>query len=130
MGGKGLGMTLHGILNGTYFYGDNLPEGAIQTPQRPTQFHVFINGEWQYSQELKRASLTPLSARQVRLILSQFEYREAVEAGVAAASQAVKDEWNYANEFQRTSPVLNGMAQALGLSAEQVDAMFEQGVLL
>jgi hypothetical protein len=50
--------------------------------------------------------------------------------GIAQASQSVKDEWNFANEFERTSPTLNGMAQLLGLTAEQIDLMFEEGVLL
>jgi hypothetical protein len=114
----------------SYYEGENVAIGSIEVAPRPSEFHAFINNEWQFSAELKRASLKPLSARQVRLILSQFNYREAVEVGVASASQAVKDEWNFANEFERTSPVLNGMAQALGLSAADVDAMFEQGVLL
>lgn len=118
------------IPDGGYYEGEFVASGSIEVPQRPSEFHAFINGEWQYSQDLKRASLKPLSARQVRLILSNFGYREAVEAGVASASQAVKDEWNFANEFERTSPVLNGMALALGLSAADVDAMFEQGILL
>lgn len=116
--------------DGSYYIGENVAEGSIEVPQRPSEFHAYINDAWQFSAELKRASLKPLSARQVRLVLSNFGYREAVEAGIASASQAVKDEWNFANEFERTSPVLNGMAQALGLSAADVDAMFEQGVLL
>ena len=116
--------------DGSYYEGEYVAEGSIEVLPRPSEFHAYVKNEWQYSANLKRASLAPLSARQVRLVLSQFGYRDQVEAGVAAASQAVKDEWNYANEFERTSPVLNGMAQALGLSAEQVDAMFEQGVLL
>ena len=106
---------------------------------------VFVNQDWleitqeewtalntqaEPTPEQKRAQMRPLSARQVRLILNIAGYRAAVEAGVSQASQEVQDEWNYANEFERTSPVLNGMAQALGLTDEQVDAMFEQGVLL
>ena len=114
----------------SYYEGLNVAEGSIEVTQRPSQFHEWINGEWLFSQSLKRQSLSPLSARQVRLILTQFGYREAVEAGVSQSSQAVKDEWNYANEFFRNSPVLNGMAQAFGLTDEQVDAMFEQGALL
>ena len=84
----------------------------------------------QESPEQKRAELKPLSARQVRLILTQFGYRAQVESAIEQASQDVKDEWNYANEFYRNSPVLNGMAQALGLTDEQVDSLFEQGVTL
>ena len=89
-----------------------------------------LNIQTSLTPEQKRAQMRPLSARQVRLILNIAGYRAAVEAGVSQASQEVQDEWNYANEFERTSPVLNGMAMLLGLSAEDVDAMFEQGVLL
>ena len=116
--------------DGSYYEGVNVAEGSIEVPQRPSQFHAIVNGQWQFSDELKRASLKPLSARQVRLILNQFGYRAQVEDAIALATQDVKDEWNYANEFYRTSPVLNGMAQALGLTDEQVDAFFEQGVTL
>lgn len=116
--------------DGSYYEGLNVADGSIEVTKRPSQFHEWIDGEWLFSQSLKRQSLSPLSARQVRLILSQLGYRESVEAGVSQSSQSVKDEWNYANEFFRNSPVLNGMAQSLGLSDEQVDAMFEQGITL
>jgi hypothetical protein len=116
--------------DGSYYEGENVAEGSIEVPQRPSPYHALINQQWQYSAELKRASLKPLQARQVRLILSQYGFRDAVEMGIAQASQSVKDEWNFANEFERTSPTLNGMAQLLGLTAEQVDLMFEEGVLL
>lgn len=116
--------------DGSYYEGENVAEGSIEVPQRPSPFHAIVNGQWQFSPELKRASLKPLSARQVRLILTQFGYRAQVESAINLASQDVKDEWNFANEFERTSPVLNGMAQMLGLSADDVDAMFEQGAFL
>jgi hypothetical protein len=116
--------------DGSYYEGVFVAEGSIEVPQRPSHFHALVNNQWQFSAELKRAALAPLSARQVRLILSQFNYRAQVEAAVSQAPQAVQDEWNYANEFQRNSPVLIGMAQALNISDESLDAMFEQGVLL
>lgn len=116
--------------DGSYYEGENVAEGSIEVPQRPSPFHALVNDQWQFSAELKRASLASLSARQVRLILTQFNYRAQVEAAITQAPQAVQDEWNYANDFQRNSPVLIGMAQALGISDADLDAMFEQGVLL
>lgn len=113
--------------DGSYYEGENVADGSIECPQRPSQFHAIVNGQWQYSDELKRSSLKPLSARQVRLILSQFGYRAQVEGAISLASQDVQDEWNYANEFERASPVLNGMAQLLGLTDSDVDLMFEIG---
>lgn len=105
-----------------------LPDDALEL-NPPSEFHVWNNG-WQFSDELKRASLKPLSARQVRLILTQFGYRNQVENAISLATQDVKDEWNYANEFERASPVLNGMAQMLGLTESDVDLMFEIGINL
>lgn len=116
--------------DGSYYEGEFVAEGSIEVPQRPSEFHALVNGQWQYSDELKRLSLKPLSARQVRLILSQFGYRAQVEAAINLAIQDVKDEWNYANEFERTSPVLVGMAQMLGLTDSDVDLMFEIGANL
>lgn len=103
-----------------------LPSGSVEITDEEAE--VLKNPS--ETPEQKRAQMRPLSARQVRLILNIAGYRAAVEAGVSQASQEVQDEWNYANEFERTSPVLNGMAQALGLTDEQVDALFEQGVTL
>lgn len=123
-------MTVYGIKNGFYYYGDNLPDGAIETPPRPSEFHAFIDGEWVYSIEIKRASMPPLSAFQVRKVLTQFGLRENVEAAILQADQATLDAWQYANEFYRNNPILLGMAQALSITDEQLDAMFEQGVLL
>ncbi len=116
--------------DGNYYEGDFVADGSIEVPQRPSPFHALVNGQWQFSAEIKRATIKPLSARQVRLILSQFGYRAQVEAAINLATQDVKDEWNYANEFERTSPVLVGMAQMLGLSDTDIDLMFEIGAEL
>lgn len=116
--------------DGSYYEGENVAEGSIECPQRPSPFHAIVNGQWQFSPELKRESLKPLSARQVRLILTQFGYRAQVEGAINLATQDVQDEWNYANEFERASPVLNGMAQMLGLTDSDVDLMFEIGANL
>lgn len=72
----------------------------------------------------------PLSAWQVRKVLTQFNLRAAVEAGVAAANQNTKDAWAYAKEFQRDDPVLMGMATALGLTKTQLDSLFDIGITL
>lgn len=72
----------------------------------------------------------PLSAWQVRKVLTQFNLRDAVEAGVAAADQNTKDAWAYAREFQRDDPVLIGMATALGMTNNQINNMFDIGITL
>lgn len=80
--------------------------------------------------EQKRALLQPLSAWQVRKVLTQLGLRDSVEAAVANADQATKDAWHYASSFQRDDAMLNGMAVSLGLTDVQLDGMFELGVTL
>lgn len=77
-----------------------------------------------------RASLPPLTARQLRLGL--------VNAGISLASvQAVIDampegldkdkaaiEWDYATTFDRLHPLIVSIGSALGLSPETIDTMW------
>ena len=71
-----------------------------------------------------------LSAWQIRKALNQMGLREAVEAAVAAGSHDSKDAWQYANEFERTHPLIESFAQALGKSDEDIDALFALGATL
>lgn len=66
-------------------------------------------------------SVTP---RQIRRALSAAGLRATVEAAIAAAPQDVRDDWDFAIEVRRDWPMLNAMATDLGLSSEQVDALF------
>lgn len=82
------------------------------------------------------ARLTPLTARQFRLGL--------IEAGrspdqVAAAIEGLpsgpdkekaKIEWEYATTFNRTHPLIATVGGALGLSDQQIDAMWLAAVSL
>ena len=77
-----------------------------------------------------RAQLQPLSAWQVRKVLTQFNLRTQVENAIAGADQATKDAWNHANEYRRDSALLNSMGAALGMTAAQLDSMFEIGATL
>lgn len=79
---------------------------------------------------VKRQSMTPLSAYQVRKGLTQFNLRSQVEAAISQADISIKDAWQFANEFERTNPVLLMMAQALGITDNQLDQMFELGASL
>lgn len=78
----------------------------------------------------KRAQLQPLSAWQVRKVLTQFNLRAQVETAIANADQATKDAWNHANAYSRDSALLNSMATVLGMTATQLDQMFIVGVTL
>lgn len=65
------------------------------------------------------------SPRQLRLALNQLGLRDAVEAYVAAASQDVKDSWEYTTEFTRTHPLLVAAGAGLGKTEQEIDALFQ-----
>lgn len=75
-------------------------------------------------------TFSPLSAWQVRKVLTQFNLRSQVESAINLADQNTKDAWQFANEFGRDNALLNAMANALGMSAAQLDKMFEVGANL
>ena len=66
-------------------------------------------------------SVTPA---QFRRALNQLDLRDAVEAAVAQADRDTQDMWGYSMSFDRDNPYLLGMAQALGISDEQLDGVF------
>lgn len=77
-----------------------------------------------------------LTRRQFRLALATNGYSLAdIEALIAQIEddmqrQIIQIEWQDATTFIRTSPNLLTMANLMGLSAEQVDALWAQGLAL
>lgn len=67
---------------------------------------------------------------QIRLALNQVGLRDGVEAYVAAASQDVKDWWAKARRFVITNPMVQAAAQALGVTQEQLVALFRLAATL
>lgn len=75
----------------------------------------------------------PASAPPVPDVVTPFQARAALRAAglldgvltlVAAADATTQDAWEYATEFRRTSPLLNGLAQQLGMTDQQLDQLF------
>lgn len=64
---------------------------------------------------------------QIRLALSDLGLREAVEAAVAASSQEIKDWWAESLRFLKSDPMVQAMAAQLGVTAEQLDALWALG---
>lgn len=77
-----------------------------------------------------RTQLKPLAPAQIRLVLDQFGLLAQVESAVAAGDKKLKVEWEFRIEFTRENATLNAMATALGLTAAQLDKMFEVGATL
>lgn len=65
-----------------------------------------------------------VSPRQIRRALNATGLRTLVEQAVANSPQDIRDEWEYALEVRRDYPLLNTMAEQLGMTSEQLDGLF------
>ena len=65
-----------------------------------------------------------VSRMQARMALYQAGLLSEVQAIVAQGDPLMQMAWAEAVEWKRSSPMINGLAQQLGLSAAQVDALF------
>lgn len=65
-----------------------------------------------------------VSARQMKLALLGADLLDPIEAFVATQDRGVQISWEYATEFHRNDAMLADMAQAFGLTGDQVDDIF------
>lgn len=72
------------------------------------------------------AAPSRVTARQARLALHAAGLLGQVETAVTAIGGATQIEWEYATVIERASPLLAAISGGLGLTAEQVDALFIQ----
>lgn len=71
-----------------------------------------------------------VTARQARLALLQIGKLDAVSAALTAIPDpaqrtAAQIEWEYATVIERNSPLVTSLAAGLGLTATDIDALFE-----
>lgn len=116
------------------------PEGTVEVPLKPGPDHEWQDGEWVHvpppepTPEDARASLPPITARQLRLTLVRNGIALSdVQAALEAMPEGLPREeslidWEYATEYERLHPNLLAIAAALSLSPEQVDAMWDQAL--
>ncbi|MBK9009982.1 hypothetical protein [Novosphingobium sp.] len=71
-----------------------------------------------------------ITMRQARLVLLGAGLLGTVDAAISQVGGAAEIEWEYAQEVQRHSQLVQMLAPALGLSQAQVDALFIQGAAL
>lgn len=95
-----------------------------------------IDGKWTRTYigrgrtaEEKRINMR-CSARQARLALQQVGKLGQIKQAMTQVSEEDQIEWEYATEFVRTHGPLVSLASSLGLSDEEVDALFELAVTL
>lgn len=80
-------------------------------------------------------SLKPLTRRQFKLVLLENDLLDAVELSInniedKTTKTRLQIEYSEATEFQRTSNSVKYMCNLLGLTEEQVNQMWEQGLTL
>ena len=75
-----------------------------------------------------------VTQRQARLALHAAGLLGAVQAAIDAMQEPDRTEaqiaWDYASEVRRDDPLVQSLAPALGLTPEQLDALFEQAAQL
>lgn len=65
-----------------------------------------------------------VTALQARTALRRAGYLEQAEATIAGLGPEAQDAWEYSIEWARSSPMINALADQLGLTPEGVDALF------
>ena len=127
----------------TILFGDEYPDDAIEITNE--QWLEFINNsgrrKWvdgevvEYSPPIEPTPPSPITRRQLRLTLVRNGISIAgVDAAIAAmpdglAKEEAQIEWADASTFNRDHPTLLLIASALGLTEEQIDAMWAEAVL-
>jgi hypothetical protein len=101
-------------------------------PAPPTGKKTIWNGTaWAYEDLPPPAQVT---MRQARLALMAAGLYEQVNAAVAAMvgikGKAAAIEWEFGGTVERDSEIVQGLAGALGLSDETLDALFRQAATL
>ena len=89
---------------------------------------VYVQADWETMREDEMRARNPVpqqvTMRQARLALLSAGLLDDVEAAITGAGPAAKIEWDYATEVQRSSGLVPAMAAALGMTDEQIDALF------
>lgn len=70
-----------------------------------------------------RASMPTITARQLRLgLLNRLDEVEALID--ASGDRALQIEWEYATKFERLHPAIVSIGDALGMTPEEIDALW------
>lgn len=109
----------------------------------PTKYHQLVDGMWVISAENQElletelmAQMPKLTRRQFRLALVTNGYDLAeIETLIASIEdplqrQIIQIEWQDSTVFERTSNSLNYMATLLELDRDQINALWQQALLL
>lgn len=107
--------------SGSYYEGDRQSPDDQSVTQRPSPRHVRDAGAWVEGPEPVPQEVT---RAQGKLALLNAGLLANAQAAATAAGQAAEIAFNDALTYERTSPTLNALAAALGLSSNDLDALF------
>lgn len=117
------------LVNGWIANDNPKKDNWILLPQPPGSDYYWNSGQWiQHSPSVPES----ISARQIRLWLINNGIQLAqVEAAIDSIQdplvrETTKVEWEYAPYVERNHPMLVPLAQALGLTENQIDTAFIQ----
>lgn len=68
-----------------------------------------------------------ISPRQFRQSLTHSGFRADVDSAIAASDQDTKDWYEFATAFERTHPTVASIAESLGYTSDQIDAVWSYG---
>lgn len=71
-----------------------------------------------------------ITMRQARLALLQAGKLKAVNAAISQAGEAAQIEWEFATEVHRLWPLVAALQSGLGLTNDDLDALFTLGATL
>ena len=116
---------------------DYITEDMVRMTSSEVDKHInpkkYMSDEQLYNIYIK--SLKPLTRRQFKLILLENGLLEQVETMINSVEDVTQRtrlqiEYTESTEFQRTSNSVKYMCNLLGLTEEQVNQMWEQGLTL
>lgn len=124
------------ITYGPYQYIDILYNGLLCDKSIELPFSVI--GDYEISDDdslITTSSVVvpvpiEISPRQIRRVLSIYNLRDTVEAAVASGDQELKDWWEWSTTFLRDHPMIEYMANGLGVTKQQLDDMWRLGATL
>lgn len=106
--------------SGEYYEGDRQSPDDISVAKRPSALHVWADG-WEEGPEPVPFEVT---RAQGKLALLNAGLLANAQAAATTAGQAAEIAFNDALTYERTSPTLNALATALGLSNGDLDSLF------